>query len=231
MVPRPGWLAGRPAGYMAGWAPGFCPQGQKGVSQTKDANCQTTVVPLNNNKKTIVPPNTAANSRKERLRTVTPPPARAPRAPFASTTCAPSVPHEIVGSMRASMAYSACTSLIFVRCASRCASPPGSACAALEPYYVPHGPPRGSTCGPRGAGSPSGPWGSTHTCSAAASSVGRQWTSCPCHPHAPAPSGCRAGGVVRGCSGAHPHRATRGTPPQLPMCGSRAAVLLGRSSR
>ena len=60
------------------------------------------------------------------------------------------------------------------------------------PYYVPHGrPPRGSTRGPGGAGGPSGPWGSTHTCSAAASSLGREWTSCPSwmpHPHAPAPS-------------------------------------------
>ena len=38
----------------------------------------------------------------------------------------------------------------------------------------PHGPhARGSTCGPRGAGGPSGPWGSTRTCSAAASSLGR----------------------------------------------------------
>ena len=37
------------------------------------------------------------------LTTLTPPPAtRAPRAPFASTTCAPSVPHGSVGSMRAS---------------------------------------------------------------------------------------------------------------------------------
>ena len=27
---------------LAGWAPGFCPQGQTGVSETKDANCETT---------------------------------------------------------------------------------------------------------------------------------------------------------------------------------------------
>ena len=41
------------------------------------------------------------------------------------------------------------------------------------------------------------------------------------------PLGAGRGGVVRGCSGAHPHRATRGTPPQLPMCGSRALILRG----
>ena len=37
-----------------------------------------------------------------RLTTVTPPPTRAPRAPFASTTRAPSVAHGSVGSMGAS---------------------------------------------------------------------------------------------------------------------------------
>ena len=86
-----------------------------------------------------------------------------------------------VGSMRAPRARSARASLIFVR---SCASPPGTACAALlyEPYYAPRGPRASevrSTCGPRGAGGPSGPWGSILTCSAAASSVGREWTSCP----------------------------------------------------
>ena len=48
-------------------------------------------------------------------------------------TCAPSVPHETAGSMRASGARSACTSLIF---ASRSEQP----VPPYEPYYVPHGP-------------------------------------------------------------------------------------------
>ena len=84
------------------------------------------------------------------------------RAPFASTTCAPSVPHGSVGSMGASGARSACTSLIFIRCAS----PPGTARATLRALLRPARAPRGSTCGPRGAGGPSGPWESTRTCSA-----------------------------------------------------------------
>jgi hypothetical protein len=71
--------------------------------------------------------------------------------PFALTTCAPSVPHGSVGSMRASGARSACTSLIFVRFAS----PPGTARAALRALLRPARPPRGSTRGPLGAGGPS----------------------------------------------------------------------------
>ena len=98
------------------------------------------------------------------------PQTHAPRAPFASTTCAPSVPHGSVGSMGASGARSACTSPIFVRCAS----PPGTAYATLRAPLRPARAPRGSTCGPRGAGGQSGPWGSTRTCSARASSVGRR---------------------------------------------------------
>ena len=91
--------------------------------------------------------------------------------PFALTTCAPSVPHGSVGSMGASGACSACTSLIFVRCAS----PPGTARATLRALLRPARAPRGSTCGPRGAGGPSGPWRSTRTCSAPASSLGAGW--------------------------------------------------------
>ena len=106
-----------------------------------------------------------------RLTTLTPPPTRAPRAPFAATTCAPSVPHGSVGSMRASGACSACTSPIFVRCAS----PPGTARATLRALLRPARAPRGSTRGPRGAGGQSGPWGSTRTCSAPASSLGAGW--------------------------------------------------------
>jgi hypothetical protein len=69
----------------------------------------------------------SADARREgRLYEVTA--TRAPRAPFASTTCVPSVPHVSVGSMRASRARSARASLIFVRCASS----PGTACAALR---------------------------------------------------------------------------------------------------
>ena len=61
--------------------------------------------------------------------------------------CRACVPHGSVGSMRAPGARSACTSLIFVRCAS----PPGTACATL---LCPARAPRGSTRGPRGAGDP-----------------------------------------------------------------------------
>ena len=71
--------------------------------------------------------------------------------------------------MRAPGARSACTSPIFVRCAS----PPGTARATPRAQLCPARAPRGSTCGPRGAGGPSGPWGSTRTCSARASSLGR----------------------------------------------------------
>eukprot|EP00964_Phaeocystis_antarctica_P126592 scaffold90265_cov60-Phaeocystis_antarctica.AAC.1 len=69
--------------------------------------------------------------------------------------------------MRASGARSACTSPIFVRCAS----PPGTAYATLRALLCPTRAPRGSTRSPRGAGGPSGPGGSTHTCSARASSL------------------------------------------------------------
>eukprot|EP00964_Phaeocystis_antarctica_P075847 scaffold46862_cov50-Phaeocystis_antarctica.AAC.2 len=59
--------------------------------------------------------------------------------------------------MRASGACSACTSPIFVQCAS----PPGTAYAPLRALLCPARAPRGSTRGPRGAGDPNGPWGST----------------------------------------------------------------------
>lgn len=49
-----------------------------------------------------------------RLRTLTPPPPHARRAPLAVTTCAPSVPHATAGSTSPSGACSACTSPIFV---------------------------------------------------------------------------------------------------------------------
>ena len=73
----------------------------------------------------------------------TPPPTRAPRAPFAcgGEVRVPSVAHETVGSMRPSRACPACRSPIF----ARCVSPPGTACGcatlrALSIYSVPHGP-------------------------------------------------------------------------------------------
>jgi hypothetical protein len=68
-------------------------------------------------------------------------------------------------------------------------------------------PPRGSTRGPLGAGGPSGPWGGTHTCSAAASSLGEECTSGALHAHPPARTrprtlGCGEKRVVRapGCA-------------------------------
>ena len=100
-----------------------------------------------------------------RLRTLTPPPPHARRAPLAVTTCAPSVPHATAGSTSPSGACSACASPIFVESAS----PPGTACAALGALFCPARAPRGSTRDPRGAGGPSGPWGNTRTCSACAS--------------------------------------------------------------
>ena len=142
--------------------------------------------------------------RTTRLRTLTPPPTRAPRAPFAATTCAPSVPHGSVGSMRASGAQSACTSPIFVRCAS----PPGTAYAPLSARLCPARAPRGSTRGPRGAGGPSGPWEVARVCSAVASSVGRECTSCPFMPHPHALASWEWKGVFCMLRGA-PHRATR----------------------
>ena len=48
------------------------------------------------------------------LRTLTPPPPHARRAPLAVTTCAPSVPHATAGSTSPSGACSACASPIFV---------------------------------------------------------------------------------------------------------------------
>jgi hypothetical protein len=130
--------------------------------------------------------------RTTRLTTVTPPPTRAPRAPFVAATCAPSVPHETVGSMRPCRACPACTSPIF----TRCASPPGTACATLRALLCPARAPRGSTRGPRGAGGPSGPWGGTRTCSAGASCAGRGGV--PCALSCP-PRTCPvcAGGIVR----------------------------------
>ena len=104
-----------------------------------------------------------------RLTTVTPPPTRAPRAPFAATTCTPSVPHESVGSRRPPGASPACASPIFVRCAS----PPGTAYTPLSARLCSARAPRGSTRGPRGAGGPSGPWEATRTCSAGTSWHGR----------------------------------------------------------
>ena len=100
-----------------------------------------------------------------RLRTLTPPPPHAPCAPLALTTCAPSVPHATAGLTSPSGECSACASPIFVESAS----PPGTACAALGALFCPARAPRGSTRDPRGAGGPSGPWGSARTCSACAS--------------------------------------------------------------
>jgi hypothetical protein len=105
-----------------------------------------------------------------RLRTLTPPPPHARRAPLAVTTCAPSVPHATAGSTSPSGACSACASPIFVESAS----PPGTACAALGALFCPARAPRGSTRDPRGAGGPSGPWGNTRTCSACASWPGKE---------------------------------------------------------
>ena len=106
-------------------------------------------------------------------------PARhAPRAPFAATTCVPSVSHESAGSMRPSGACPACTSFIPARCA-----PPTDhllpawmeqpACTTLRARFCPARPPRDPTCGPRGAEGPSIPLGVTRVCSAGTSS-GRQ---------------------------------------------------------
>ena len=88
-----------------------------------------------------------------RLRTLTPPPPHSPRAPFAVTTCAPSVPHATAGSTSSSGACSARASPIFVESAS----PPGTACAALGALFCSARAPRGPTRDPRGAGGPSGP--------------------------------------------------------------------------
>jgi len=107
-----------------------------------------------------------------RLRTLTPPPPHARRAPLAVTTCAPSAAHATAGSTSPSGACSACASPIFVESAS----PPGTACAALGAPICPARAPRGSTRDPRGAGGPSGPWGSARTCSACAWSP---WGSSP----------------------------------------------------
>jgi len=104
----------------------------------------------------------------KRLRTLTPPPPHAPCAPLALTTCTPSVPLVTAGFTSPSGACSACASPIFVESAS----PPGMACAALEALFGSARAPRGSTRDPRGAGGPSGPWGSTRTCSACASRPG-----------------------------------------------------------
>ena len=95
-----------------------------------------------------------------RLRTLTPPPPHARRAPLAVTTCAPSVPLVTAGSTSPSGACSACASPIFVESAS----PPGTACAALGALFCPARAPRGSTRDPRGAGGPSGPWGNSSGC-------------------------------------------------------------------
>ena len=88
-----------------------------------------------------------------KLRTLLPPISRAPRAPFALTTCAPSVPHATAGFTSPSGACPACTSPIFVESAS----PLGTASAALGALFCSARPPRGSTRDPRGAGGPSGP--------------------------------------------------------------------------
>ena len=88
-----------------------------------------------------------------RLRTLTPPPPHSPRAPFAVTTCAPSVPHATAGSTSSSGACSARASPIFVESAS----PPGTACAALGALFCSARAPRGPTRDLRGAGGPSGP--------------------------------------------------------------------------
>ena len=104
----------------------------------------------------------------QRVRTLTAPPTRSPGEPPTSTMCAPGACHGMVGSGRCCLVRSASASFIFLRCAS----PPGSACAALRAILRPARAPRGSTCGPRRAGGPSGHWGSTRTCPAAASPHG-----------------------------------------------------------
>ena len=96
-------------------------------------------------------------------------------------------------------ACSAYTSPIFVQSAS----PPGTACAALGAPFCSARPPRGSTRNPRGAGGPSGPLGSTRTCSAGASCLeGARWASC-ARPEATTPPSSQVGfgerrSVVRG---------------------------------
>ena len=80
-------------------------------------------------------------STRTRLRTLSDLATRAARAPFAATTCTPSVPDESVGSRRPPGACPACTSPIFVRCAS----PPGTAHAPLSARLCPARAPRGST--------------------------------------------------------------------------------------
>ena len=96
-------------------------------------------------------------------------------------------------------ACSAYTSPIFVQSAS----PPGTACAALGAPFCSARPPRGSTRNPRGAGGPSGPLGSTRTCSAGASCLeGARWASC-ARPKATTPPSSQVGfgerrSVVRG---------------------------------
>ena len=141
---------------------------------------------------------------RTRLTTLTPPPTRAPREPFASTTRAPSVPHGSVWSRRPSGACPACTSPIL----ARCASPPGTAYAPLSARLCPARAPRGSTRGPRGAGGPSGPWEVARVCSAGTSSVGRRCTSCPsCPTHTHWHPGSGSGVVCApGCT----HRSRKG---------------------
>ena len=80
------------------------------------------------------------------------------------------MPHATVGSTSPSGACSARASPIFVESAS----PPGSACATLGALFCSARAPRGSTRDPRGAGGPSGPWGSARTCSACASWPGKE---------------------------------------------------------
>ena len=93
----------------------------------------------------------------------------APCAPFALTTCAPSMAHATAGFTSPSGACSACASPIFVESAS----PPGTACAALGAPFCSARAPRGSTRDPRGAGGPSGPWGSARTARLARRGLGR----------------------------------------------------------
>ena len=132
---------------------------------------------------------------------------RAARAPFAATTCAPSVPHGSVGSMRASGACSACTSLIFVRCASPLGR--NSLRHPTSPIMSRTGPTRFDARSSRG-GRPERALGEhPHVLGGrVVCRKGVQCTSCPScprpHPHAPAPSGCARGG----CAG------SGGTPPQ-----------------
>ena len=147
----------------------------------------------------------------------------APRAPFALTTCAPSVPHATVGFTSPSGACSACASPIFVESAS----PPGTACAALGALFCPARAPRGSTRDPRGAGGPSGPWGSARTCSACAWSP---WeavlTRGPLSPSYPPLRTSQQHALARGRSGPGRRRAVRapvGDAAAPSRCGTRSS--------